>query len=122
MITKKQQEISLTWKYFWKQKIQELLIIPGVTLIFFILALSVRFLESLFVLDSSDLICVELEGVGCWIGYAFSGAMAAMLVIMLLVILIVLVREFIISNWEKAQKRAKKEMKFKKLKGGKKYV
>ena len=100
----KQQKIrSLTWKYFWKQKVEEIKeCVFGILLISLFLVFLLIFLG--YGLDSKG---IEYGMAVVWIGYFI-------LMSWILFGIIIMIRNFIrwlSNNWKKAKGRAEKEIK-----------
>lgn len=109
----KQQQIkSLTWKYFRQQKFKELIMIPFIVLISgYFSARLMRWVDIITIPKfSSEPICEELAGL-CWIIYAFIGAFYLILLSALLIGILWCFYKLIKSNWDKAEGRAKEEIK-----------
>lgn len=105
---------SLTWKYFWQQKFKEIMVIPIILVFGFILAKFTRWFDVWFANIFNDvLICEELSG-GCWIIYAVLGVFLLLAICLILFIVGYLIYLFISYNWDKANERAKADIRKKK--------
>jgi len=89
-LTKKELIRKETWKFFWKQKALEILIVIAVITLAYIIGL---------LLPNS--MCDNF--VGKWI----LGLGIMFFIIFVLVSIIIILRDFIKSNWRKAEKKAK---------------
>ncbi len=103
-------ERSLTWKYFWQQKTKELLIVPTVIFIGYFLAIMTRWFE-VYTNDKFgfELTCETLSG-WCWLSYGILGLLLLILVTLVSGIVLFIGFVFINSNWQRAKKRAKEEV------------
>lgn len=105
----KQQEIkSLTWKYFWQQKVKEVLITIFGLFLFFIIPTSIgKILKVIGFMKPEDClggICGRFE---TW------GTSLAFIVFLVTVICILysLIESWIESNWEEAEYKAMRKIK-----------
>ena len=104
------QERSLTWKYFWRQKVVEILyFIATVAAIIFI-----PYLLGHSIGDNKSDMCGEGYHLGeekcSRIVQWGEGFLYIILGGIILVLLILLLQEWFENNWKKANKRAKKEL------------
>lgn len=108
---------KLTWKYFWKQKLNEIGITFGILFAFTILPwlmgyigcyFNPIFVEN-FVFDDVILKCHT----GFWVMYGLGWVTMLSLFIVILAIglIIAIIIGWIYNNWEKAEKRAREELK-----------
>ena len=103
----KQQKIgSLTWRYFWQQKVKELSYLICVILIPFLLGkLAVKIFgrNEICSFHNLDLYTCNLGYIDLWL--------TGFLPFLSMGIIYVLLHLLITSNWDKAKRRAKEEIK-----------
>jgi hypothetical protein len=115
---------ELTWKYFWKQKLKEVLTFVGIIfLIFFIpmiilsmtYAISPKYVTNIassFVdieFNLSTLRFLEMYGVGIILSFI------DIVFVFMIYVFCSIIKEWLEDNWEKARERANKEVKNGKL-------
>lgn len=110
---------SLTWKYFINQKLNEIGKLVAITL----LVVFIPFFLGNSIGDGYDKMCAELTDgtMKCDIYLTWmEGVLYIIVTGFILIVTIALIWWWIDSNWEKAEKRAKEDLKLTQRKGGKK--
>ncbi len=101
---------SLTWKYFWQQKWEEIQV-PAL----FVIGI-LAFVITSYVLGNTNISCAFNEEISLcstpiekfWNGIIWNFAIGSLFI---LVIIVIMVGNWIMTNWELAEKRARKELK-----------
>ena len=108
-----------TWKYFWEQKIKEIAKFLGWLILIavgiFVIVIILYYLGKLSYLII-DFTCYTNSSIDCLLEYVFSGTLTLIILFigglfLWLIFYEGLYQVWIVPNWEKASKRAKKDFK-----------
>jgi len=107
MTTKKELINKRTWEYFWEQKAEEILLIILGVLVFFLIGIILRIID---VLAGGELLFEQLS-FGTNIAYSLFGILIFGFIGFFLYILFIVMKDWIKSNWKKAETEAKRDFK-----------
>ncbi len=111
MTTKKEQIRKQTWKFFWQQKIQEVGVFLGIALSIIFIPLWVGRWEWATSLISNDIPLTYVWWTGL-VALIF-GLLSIGMVLLSLFLFGMVMKDWLESNWKRAEKRAKKKYKTK---------
>ncbi len=117
---------SLTWRYFWQQKIEEVSVTimysSYLLLLFSIFSVGMRILDNLGINNFDGKAICSSQNFICFVVYGFVGTFFFSLILIFIGLLCYLLNimfgNWIRNNWKKAEKRARKDL-IKTRKGGK---
>ena len=110
---------SLTWKYFWQQKLEEIslgIIYSSYSILFLsIISMIARSFDSRIMSKYGENIICNSENIGCFIIYMLLGILYLFCIILIIALVFFILDSIfgrrIRKKWKKAKKRAKKDIK-----------